>query len=1080
MSVEYVTLVAQGGTPVRLADQTGAPYPTTGSGALVFNHRPVIYDATLINPVIDTTGDREVVLVPIFSAIQDIVYATLPPTSILTAGYWVGGDEGGAIYIRVGLSEPSVPASAKFQLGVYWYKLNMRYVNPTMFGGFGFAFDRNTWSPIGRPQSTTPIVDCVQYATGENAIMEWGSLIYISETAITLRQGYVNRFGSFNIDLSRATGIVVASGKTLLYLRGNDPTTIGSLTSTVFQGGYIAQLSAADAANLTIGDQILLLSDQSLTSQASNKALNCQQTEVHTIDQDMIDPTKYNIAFRDFFKNDFLVADNARILKLDTSTRIEISGEGCIYGSGGSPAGINPPPVFQRGYFGVYTFGSTYNKWTTINCERGCWGESNCCRTHGQVVNFNGCSNWRIAAYGVSSSGCQDAYYGHVYTNGGARHAVTSNAGNSQFGSWASDGLSYGDIEHLNGYAGAMDTHPGVGMVKAGHVRVSYSPDFSTGSSQAVFSQGAGYQVQSLHVVNGGSTAAAFQSLGWRIKNFNPSAYIGSVRGDGTVSSAVSCDNLTSHGDVIDSATGVIVSGTYNTTTGVIVLTLDRTADSLFAACPANLSSLTGTGAFASLNGVNYVVSSVVGTVVTIAGTPGAGAATITGGTLSAVTGTYNSGTGVTVLRMTTAPTYVVGATVTLSSLTGTGSYTSIDGTWPVTAINGVLVTLAVTPALGAGNITGGDLHWATSALSIISGTYDTGTGATVLTLDAITSYPVGTLINISGLTGTGAFASINGTWAVTARTNTTVTLAVTSGFGAATITGGVLHAPYLSQTCTLHVNDIQGWFDQGINAVPTEGDVFIEVGGGNFTCTNDSAIRAVATATGRCEVRASKCKITSLPNTPSPVGANGSAWAGTGYGAKVWLTQSSIVSLSRDIVVSSTASQVLFADVDVTVSGVASYPAAPLFYSSSIATTSNYTTGVWTPALTCATPGNLAFTGVTASGTWSKNGNDVTIAFLFTGSPTFTTASGNMQITGLPFVAGVTPREAIPLRQISSGFTWPGAPSVAMACTESGQSYLSVVAMKSATGVANFQIGAIVSGGGAVTIEGSGTYSVV
>ena len=45
---EYVTLVPQGGQPVRLGNQTGAPWPTTGTGSLVFSD-----GATLTNVVFD-------------------------------------------------------------------------------------------------------------------------------------------------------------------------------------------------------------------------------------------------------------------------------------------------------------------------------------------------------------------------------------------------------------------------------------------------------------------------------------------------------------------------------------------------------------------------------------------------------------------------------------------------------------------------------------------------------------------------------------------------------------------------------------------------------------------------------------------------------------------------------------------------------------------------------------------------------------------------------------------------------------------------------------------------------------------
>lgn len=44
---QYVTLVAAGGVPIRLADQNGAPYPTTGQGALVFANGPVLTNAQL-------------------------------------------------------------------------------------------------------------------------------------------------------------------------------------------------------------------------------------------------------------------------------------------------------------------------------------------------------------------------------------------------------------------------------------------------------------------------------------------------------------------------------------------------------------------------------------------------------------------------------------------------------------------------------------------------------------------------------------------------------------------------------------------------------------------------------------------------------------------------------------------------------------------------------------------------------------------------------------------------------------------------------------------------------------------------
>ena len=45
---EYVTLVPQGGQPVRLGNQVGAPWPTTGTGALVFADGPTLNQANYV------------------------------------------------------------------------------------------------------------------------------------------------------------------------------------------------------------------------------------------------------------------------------------------------------------------------------------------------------------------------------------------------------------------------------------------------------------------------------------------------------------------------------------------------------------------------------------------------------------------------------------------------------------------------------------------------------------------------------------------------------------------------------------------------------------------------------------------------------------------------------------------------------------------------------------------------------------------------------------------------------------------------------------------------------------------------
>lgn len=67
--------------------------------------------------------------------------------------------------------------------------------------------------------------------------------------------------------------------------------------------------------------------------------------------------------------------------------------------------------------------------------------------------------------------------------------------------------------------------------------------------------------------------------------------------------------------------------------------------------------------------------------------------------------------------------------------------------------------------------------------------------------------------------------------------------------------------------------------------------------------------------------------------------------------------------------------------------------------------TAPSYEEGTWTPALTFATPGNLNVAYTTQLGRYKKIGNMVVCSFsLQTSTFTYTSASGTLQITGLPF----------------------------------------------------------------------------
>jgi len=80
------------------------------------------------------------------------------------------------------------------------------------------------------------------------------------------------------------------------------------------------------------------------------------------------------------------------------------------------------------------------------------------------------------------------------------------------------------------------------------------------------------------------------------------------------------------------------------------------------------------------------------------------------------------------------------------------------------------------------------------STKTISSGTYNNTTGEIVLTMSApITEFGAGPAATLSSLTGTGAFASLDGTWIMTGVSGSTITLQGPVGVGASTITAGSL-----------------------------------------------------------------------------------------------------------------------------------------------------------------------------------------------------------------------------------------------------------------------------------------------
>ena len=68
--------------------------------------------------------------------------------------------------------------------------------------------------------------------------------------------------------------------------------------------------------------------------------------------------------------------------------------------------------------------------------------------------------------------------------------------------------------------------------------------------------------------------------------------------------------------------------------------------------------------------------------------------------------------------------------------------------------------------------------------------------------------------------------------------------------------------------------------------------------------------------------------------------------------------------------------------------------------------TLANYVVSTWTPTFTFATPGNLSVAYAGQAGYYIRIGSMVILQFSYAVTPTYTTASGNAQITGLPFAS--------------------------------------------------------------------------
>lgn len=140
-------------------------------------------------------------------------------------------------------------------------------------------------------------------------------------------------------------------------------------------------------------------------------------------------------------------------------------------------------------------------------------------------------------------------------------------------------------------------------------------------------------------------------------------------------------------------------------------------------------------------------------------------------------------------------------------------------------------------------------------------------------------------------------------------------------------------------------------------------------------------------------------------------------------------------------------------------------------------ADTGNYETASWTPTLGFATDGDLSVVYASQSGAMTRNGQDVTLDFRVVCTPTFTTASGQARLSGIPY-APINSYMAGAIADTTGLASWPASATMLNLRTVAAESYLRVTGHGSGIPPADVQAAQFTSGV-EVTIAGSISYRI-
>lgn len=137
------------------------------------------------------------------------------------------------------------------------------------------------------------------------------------------------------------------------------------------------------------------------------------------------------------------------------------------------------------------------------------------------------------------------------------------------------------------------------------------------------------------------------------------------------------------------------------------------------------------------------------------------------------------------------------------------------------------------------------------------------------------------------------------------------------------------------------------------------------------------------------------------------------------------------------------------------------------------------YDEGTWTPVFTFATPGDLSVSYTQQLGYYTRVGNRVDYKFNLTFTPTFTTSSGNINITGLPFTVNTTIASmAGVVQNTNANITFPAGTTFIVGLANLTTTLLTIRGIGSATTSSPLTTTSVVSGV-STTLVINGVYFV-